>query len=200
MYTLIGSPKTRAFRVLWAMEEMGLPYQLLPEAPRSDKALEANPTGKIPSLLVDGSVIIDSVAIIQYLADKHDQLTFPAGTIDRAHQDSFTQFICDEIDGALWTGARNSFINPEEHRVPAIKDVLKWEFQRSIKALDQRLGTNEFLMGAKMTIPDILLAHCGGWARNAEFPIESDNIKNYFKRMIARDGYKRADAIRNPRT
>lgn len=198
MYTLVGSPKTRAFRVLWALEELGLDYDMVPDAPKGETAAALNPTGKIPSLKVGDDVIIDSVAIIQYLADKHGALTFAAGTLDRAHQDSFTHFICDEIDGALWTAARNGFINPKEKRVPAIKEVLKWEMERSIKALEERLGEREFLMGDTMTVPDILLTHCFGWMRNAEFPLESDSLRAYVRRMIGRDAYKRADAIRTP--
>ena len=198
MYTLVGSPKTRAFRVLWALEELGLDYEIIPDPPKGETAAALNPTGKIPSLKVGEDAIIDSVAIIQFLADKHGSLTYAAGTIERAHQDSFTHFICDEIDGALWTAARNSFINPEDRRVPAIKDVLKWEMERSIKALEERLGTGEFMVGDRMTVPDILLVHCFGWMRNAGFPLESDPLRAYVKRMIGRDAYKRADAIRNP--
>ena len=197
MYTLIGTPKARPFRVLWMLEELGLEYEVVADGPRSENARAVNPTGKIPALKVGDDVIIDSVAIMQFLADKHGQLTFAAGTIERAQQDSFTQFICDEIDGALWTAARNSFVLPEEKRVPAIKETLKWEFARSIKALESRLGDNEFLMGETCTVPDLLLTHCSGWARNAGFPIESDCLQAYFKRMLARDGYKRADAVRN---
>ena len=134
---------------------------------------------------------------MQYLADKHGSLTFKAGTIERAKQDSFTQFICDEIDGALWTAARNSFVNPEEKRVEAIRSVLMWEFERSIKALEERLGDKTYLMGDICTVPDLLLSHCFGWARNAGFPMESEVLKAYGKRMVQRKGYQRASAVRS---
>jgi len=201
MYTLIGTPKARPFRVLWMLEELGLEYDILPIFPSDKEEMSKyNPTGKIPALKMGEDVIIDSVAIMQYLADKHDALTFKAGTLERAQQDSFTQFICDEIDGALWTGARNTFVNPKEKRVAEIKDVLKWEFERSIKALEARLGENEFLMGDRCTLPDLLFTHCAGWARNAGFPFESKPLQAYVKRMISRDAYKRADAIRSAQT
>ncbi|WP_069298345.1 glutathione S-transferase family protein [Neptunicoccus sediminis] len=198
MYTVVGSPKTRAFRVVWAMEELGLAYDLVAEPPRGETAAALNPTGKIPCLKVGDATIIDSVAILQYLADKHDALTYPAGTLERAEQDSFTQFICDEIDGALWTAARNKFVNPQEKRVPAIKDILIWEMERSLQALEQRLGEREFLMGDRFTVPDILLTHCAGWMRSSGFPLESDLLRDYVRRNINRDAYKKADATRNP--
>ena len=92
MYKLIGTPKTRAIRVLWMLEELGAEYTLDPVAPRSDEARAYNPSGKVPMLQVGDDVIIDSVAICQYLADVHGKFTAQAGTIERALQDSWTQF------------------------------------------------------------------------------------------------------------
>jgi len=151
-----------------------------------------NPSGKVPCLLVDGDAIIDSVAIIQFLADKHKLLTFQAGTVKRAQQDSFTQFCCDEIDGALWTVGKNSFIHPEELRVPAIKPTVKYEFASALKSLETRLGDNEFVMGDTFTIPDLLLGHCANWATSAKFDIPEGPIADYFKRVTSRPAYQRA--------
>ena len=39
MYTVIGATKTRTFRVLWALEELGLDYEHISCAPRSEQAL-----------------------------------------------------------------------------------------------------------------------------------------------------------------
>jgi len=192
MYTVIGSPRTRSMRVYWALEEMGLDYEINTAPPRSEEVRALNPSGKIPCLLVGDDAIIDSVAIIQFLADKHQQLTFPAGTIKRAQQDSFTQFCCDEIDGALWTAAKNSFIHPEELRVPAIKPTVKYEFANAMKTLEARLGDNEFVMGDTFTIPDLLLGHCANWAIGAKFDLPEGRVAEYFKRVNSRPGYQRA--------
>lgn len=196
MYKVLGNTATRAFRVLWMMEELELEYEHLTYAPGSKEMLTVNPSGKVPALMVDNEVIIDSVAITQFLADKHTSLTYPAGTIERAKQDSFTQFINDELDAALWTAARNTFVLPKDKRVPEIKETLKWEFLRSIKTLEKRMGEGEFLMGDKMTVPDIILTHCGGWAKVAGFEIPDGPLRAYFKRMIARPAYLRANALR----
>lgn len=196
MYKVLGMAATRTLRVLWMMEELGLKYEHLPYPPRSKEMLEINPSGKVPALIVDDQVIIDSVAIMQFLADKHGGMTYAAGTVERAQQDSFTQFINDEIDAIIWCAARNTFILPEDKRVPEIKETLKWEFVRSMKLLEERIGDNEFVMGDKMTVPDILLTHCGGWAKMAGFEIPDGPLRTYFKRMIARPAYLRAYALR----
>lgn len=77
MYKVIGATKTRAMRVMWMLEELGQPYDHLPCAPRSDEAKQYNPSGKIPALVDGDDVLTDSVAIMQYLADKHGALTAP---------------------------------------------------------------------------------------------------------------------------
>ncbi|MCP5036192.1 MAG: glutathione S-transferase family protein [Rhodobacteraceae bacterium] len=191
MYQVVGTVRTRAFRVLWMLEELGLEYEHLDVAPWSEKILAYNPSGKVPVLLVDGEPIIDSTAIITYLADKHGALTFPAGTLERARQDALTQFVLDEMDAALWTAARHTFILPEEKRVPEVKPSLKWEFERSQGFLLQRLGKGPFLMGDKMTIPDILACHCAAWAATSKFPLQ-DDFKAYSKRLTSREAYLRA--------
>jgi glutathione S-transferase len=186
MYTVIGRANSRATRVLWMLEELGQSYEHVPAAPRSEGVISFNPAGKVPVLIEDGTPITDSTAIIQYLADKHGALTYPAGTLDRARQDSLTQFLLDEFDSALWMAARHSFVLPEALRQSAIKDSLIWEFTNSQKTLVQRMGEGEFLMGSQMTVPDIILTHCGIWAKVAKFPIKEERLSSYLDRMIAR--------------
>jgi glutathione S-transferase len=69
-------PDSRSFRVLWALEELGLPYRLhlLPFPPRlrAPEYLAINPLGTIPAFR-DGAVFMtESVAIVQYLASRHE--------------------------------------------------------------------------------------------------------------------------------
>jgi len=107
-------------------------------------------------------------------------------------QDGHTGFLLDQFDACLWTAARHSFVLPEEKRVPAIKDTLKWEFERSQKQIAERLGDRSFLMGDTMTIPDIIAAHCGGWAVAANFPISEPIFRDYFTRLRSRPAFLRA--------
>lgn len=194
MYTVIGTVGSRAARVLWMLEELGEPYEHVAAPPRSEGVTAFNPAGKVPVLVEDGTPITDSTAIIQYLADKHGKLTHRAGTLDRARQDSLTQFLLDEFDAALWMAARHSFILPEELRQAAIKDSLKWEFERSQRTLMHRMGEGPFLMGSEMTVPDIILTHCGNWALSARFPIVEHKLSVYLDRMRERPAFKRAMA------
>ena len=191
---VFGSVKSRAMRVIWMLEELEVPFEHVPAAPRSADVMALNATGKVPVLLADGVPITDSTAILTFLADHFGRLTAPAGSLERARQDSMTQFLLDEFDAVLWMASRHSFVLPEHLRLPAIKDSLKWEMERSQNTLLARMGEDAFLMGAQMTVPDIILTHCLSWAIAAKFPIETPALVAYAKRMRARPAFKRAAA------
>jgi len=191
MYKIIGFPQTRAMRVIWLLEELGQSYEIDPAMPQSDAIKAVNPGGKVPALIDGDLTVSDSIAICTYLADKHGQFTFPAGTPGRARQDSFTQFCVDELEGPLWTAAKNTFVLPEEVRVPAIKDTCRFEFARALKVLEKRLGAGPYVMGETFTIADILIGHCASWAVVAKFDLPSEGpLYEYFKRLRSRDAYK----------
>ncbi len=192
-YQVYGSVRSRAMRVLWTLEELGVPYEFIEAAPRSPEAKAVNPSGKVPFMVADGQMIPDSVAIMTYLADKHGGLTAPAGTIARAQQDSFVQLVNDEIDALLWTAARHSFILPEDQRVPAVKDSLKWEFSRTQNTVADRMSADGlFVAGEDLSIADILLSHCVGWAANAKFEVTNERLIAHNEMMRARPAFKRA--------
>ncbi|MEX1661505.1 glutathione S-transferase family protein [uncultured Thioclava sp.] len=197
MYTVIGTVGSRTLRVLWTLEELGLDYEHVRAEPRSSDVVAFNPAGKVPVLVVDGTPITDSTAIITYLADAHGKLTHKAGSLERARQDSLTQFLLDEFDASLWTAARHSFVLPEELRLSGIKNSLRWEFERSQHTLMHRMGEGDFVMGDEMTVPDIILAHCLDWALLSKFPITEHRLSAYHARMRARPAYQRAVAKRD---
>lgn len=195
-YTLIGAASTRAARVLWMLEELGVPYEHIGAKPHSDSVTTHYPHGKVPVLLVDGAPLTDSTAILQYLADVHGRFTAPCGTMARARQDGMVHFLIDEFDAVLWTSARHSFILPEEHRVPAVKDSLRWEFSRNQTAAVRRMGEHPYATGEEFTVADILLTHCLMWARAAKFAITEPALGDYAARISARPAFQRVFAGR----
>ncbi|WP_299371568.1 glutathione S-transferase family protein [uncultured Tateyamaria sp.] len=193
MYTVIGTVKSRAFRVMWMLEELGQPYTLTDAGPQSETARQHNPLGKIPALVDGEDVLTDSVAIMTYLADKHGALTAPAGTPARARQDAMTLWLIDELDATLWTHTKHSFALPEKLRVPGITPTLHKEFTRSAERYAGWLeDAGDFIMGDEITLPDLLAVHCFGWAFGAQFPALPDPIKAYSKRLRARPAFRAA--------
>ena len=192
MYSVIGHPMSRAGRVIWMLEELGEDYEILPLSPRSDEMKEFNPSGKSPALKDGDEIIIDSVAIIQYLADKHGNITHKAGTLERARQDSFTQFAGDDVEYGLWTEAKHRFIYPENLRAPAIKETCAWEFGRAMKNLENRFGDGPYVTGDQFTVPDLLLGDLARWAGAIEFELPDGKLGGYFQRALDRPARARA--------
>ncbi len=192
MYKVIGHPQSRTMRVLWLLEELDLPYEIVVSKPHQKEINAVNPSGKIPALIIGEDIIYDSTAICTYLADKHAGLTFPAGSIDRARQDSFTNFALDEMDSILWMAAKHSFVHPEEMRVPDIKPACRDEWSNSMKQLELRLHGHTWAVGDTFTIADIIIGHCAIWAKSSKFEWPEGQVSDYFNRALARPALSKA--------
>lgn len=190
MYKVIGSPKNRAARVIWMLEELGESYEVQTAFPHTPEVLAHNVGGKVP-VLVDGDFALsDSAAILMYLADKHGKLTYPVGTKERAKLTSVMFFAMDEVESPPWTLAKHSFIIPENLRVlDAIKPALEHDFAKAMRGLEARLGDGPFIMGEDFTVADIYLGHSGSWAKGAGFNIPTGAVADYFDRVADRPGW-----------
>lgn len=195
MLTVIGTPQTRTRRVLWALEEMGLDYDHLPHPPRSDEIVALTGAGKIPALIDGEAVITDSLAILHYLADKHEMLTYPPGSLERARQDALTFRLLDEVEGPLWMMSKHKFIHPEEHRVADAMESFRWETGQALERMGEALGDQPFLAGEMFTLTDILATHLSVWAKGARVPITSDAWAGYLQGMMARPAAEKVFAL-----
>jgi glutathione S-transferase len=201
MLKLYHCNDARSFRPLWALEELGLDYQLhlMPFPPRVHERsyLEINPLGTIPAFF-DGPVrMTESAAICEYLAAK-----FGAGGLGvEVDEPGYGAYL-----NALHYGEatltfpqtlvlRYTRLEPEERRNPQVaEDYGKW-FVARLKGLDALLAKSDYVAADRFTAADIsvayalLLAHTLGL--DSRF---SPAIAAYWQRQQARDGFKRAKA------
>lgn len=196
---LYGYRNGRTFRALWALEEVGAQYEyvevdLKRGEGREPKFLEINPTGKVPVLDDDGTIITESAAICMHLADKHLQsrLMPAAGTVERSQCYKWTSYIIAELDAPLWTIAKHRFALPRERRVPAVIETASWEFRTAVKILAADLGNRPYLVGDHLTVADILAGHTLLWAKSARLVLGSDQLERYLGSLLARDAAMRA--------
>lgn len=190
MLKLIGSLKTRGFRVGWMLEELGLPFEHVDAMPRSKDIYAVDGGGKVPVLETEDGVVWDSLAILTYLTDREGRFTHPAGSFARAQQDAVTFQMLDEVEGPLWTKSKHSFILPEEMRVPEVKPSLNWEIEGALGRLATRLGDAAYFAGDGPTVPDFLLTHLVNWAGNAKIEVTEEAIVAHHARMTARPAYQ----------
>lgn len=75
MITVYGTGGARSRRVLWTLEEVGEPYEVvtvqLPARDHSPEYLRINPTGALPAITDGGMALTESLAICEYIARKH---------------------------------------------------------------------------------------------------------------------------------
>ena len=101
LYTFFRS--SAAFRVRIALNVKGLQYESAPKRfarneHRTQEYLALNPQGLIPALAVDGVVLSQSLAIVEYLNDRHPQPPLlPADPLGRARVRALAQTIACEI-------------------------------------------------------------------------------------------------------
>ncbi len=101
LYTFFRS--SAAFRVRIALNVKGVPYESLPKVfakheHRAADYLAVNPQGLIPALDVDGNVLSQSLAIIEYLDETHPRPPLlPADPIGRANVRSMALAIACDI-------------------------------------------------------------------------------------------------------
>ncbi len=199
MLTVYGCPGTRATRVTWALEEAGAQYEfvkvdLMKGAGRRPPFIETNPAGKVPALVNDGLVLSESAAIVTYVGDKYPAsgLAPAHGSRARALYCKWCFYVIGELEQPLWTIAKHTFALPEKHRVPQVIETAKWEFAVALKVLDQQFGERTFILGDEFTGADVLIGHTLGWALRREMPIESEHLRVYADRVLARPALRRA--------
>lgn len=198
MLTLYGFLRSRSNRPHWALEELEVPYTFVQldfnaGDHRSEKFLALNPGGKVP-VLVDGDfVLTESAAICTYLGDRFPEkgMTPAPATRERALYDQWMLFIQSELEQPLWSKGKHSFALPEDYRIPAMLDTALYEFQRPLQITADALGERQWMIGDRLTMVDLLLAHTLRWAVNFKFPVEQQNLLDFLERMEQRPAYQR---------
>ncbi|MCB8839015.1 glutathione S-transferase family protein [Aurantimonas sp. VKM B-3413] len=188
-------PGSRLGRVTWMLEEIGEPYEIVPCKPHDETIKALNPSGKMPALIDGDFVLVDSGAIVGYLADKYAPtiLSAPSGTRERAMIDSFVQFAQSELESGPWHKAQNRFVLPE-HLRRDVDDLVAYEFGTACHALEARLGDRSYAVDERFTIADLMLGHCAAWARMARLEISSPALNAYFDSILDRPALARARA------
>lgn len=188
--TLYEYGPTRSARVRWTLLELDIPFESREgrELIRSEELSKLHPQGKLPAIVDDGRPLFESAAICTWLADSHADkgMIAAAGTWDRALHDQWTAFALTEIEAHLWSSGRNTFVYPEEKRIPAIFDQNNYELKRAMPVLDTHLGEHEFLIAGKFSVTDIIVGYATNWARMAGALSGFDNVAAYNARLLER--------------
>ena len=200
MLRIHGIARSRAFRCIWAAEEAGLPYQVVPLgfAPgmKLERALAINPNNKIPALEDGDLVLFESLAINLHIARKAGPPLMPAGD-DGSRALQWTLWAATEAEPHVMRWSYNSYIKPEAERDAAEAKAGAEALTQRLAVLEGELQQRPHLVGANFTIADLNLASVlyGTWLNRFDFA-SFPKVKAWLDSCFNRPGAKRARALR----
>jgi glutathione S-transferase len=163
--TVYSAPNTRAIRVIWVLEEIGVKAEIksMPYPPRQHAPdyFAVNPTGMVP-LLIDGEVrLSESMAICDYLAAKHGSpLVVPT---DDPERPQFLQWLWYGESTLMTPLSRLNIVRQVERKGSTEVDALiagaRAHVAERLKMLEQRLEGRDFLVAGRLTFADISVSY-----------------------------------------
>ncbi len=194
---LYGTPVSRALRSIWAAEEVGVEYELIPtsylEESKTPDYLAINPNGRIPAL-VDGDLeLFESMAINLYLAKTYGGKLYPSHPHDEARAIQWTIWGMTELEPQLIPMVLHKVLLPEDQRDPAVVSNAETAVERPLGVLDAHVSDREYLLGGDFTIADLNLAGALTTAHFASFDISKfENVARWMSRCTGRTSFARA--------
>ena len=155
-----AAPLMRAFRVRWALEEAGLPYDIrlvaLGPEQRSPEHLARQPFGQAPAIEDDGLILHESGAIALYLAEKSDAL-MPNDRVDRERATAWVFSALNTIEPAVQELGSIIFFHKDaawaKERRPQVEEFLRLRLGQLANAL----GDKDYLEG-RFTVGDLMMS------------------------------------------
>lgn len=200
MIKLYHSPRTRSVRILWLLEELGTPYELVtlnftPEELKSATYLKVNPVGKLPAIQDGELTMFESGAILEYILERYGKghLAPPPGTPLRG---TFLQWVHFAEATALPPVSdivRHTLTLPEEQRIPAVALEASGRAASVLKALEQVLAGKTYLLGDRFSAADIMMGY--SLALMKWFGILGEgypNLTGYMDRLEQRPAFQKA--------
>jgi glutathione S-transferase len=194
MLTLHHLNNSRSQRILWLLEELGIPYEIkkyqrmegIPLAPPELKAV--HPLGKSPVITDGDKTIAESGAIVEYLLDRYGngRMRPKPGTDDHWKYVEWMHFAegsaMTPLLLALYTSLLGDAASPLQPRVDS-------EIANHLSYMEACLGEREFFVGKELTGADIQLLFIleAAGSRLAPYP----RLVAYRDRMHARPAYAR---------
>jgi glutathione S-transferase len=186
-------PRSRSTRVLWALAEIGAPYEvtLMTGADRkSDAHLARHALGRVPVIEDDAGYLFESAAIVLALADRHPDagLNFPLGSRERELVYQWVVFAVAELEPLIVTVRDLREADPE--RAAAASE----RFGAGAALLEQALIGREFIVSDRLSAADIIVGSISGFARRFDLLAGFPEVSRYLDGLEARPAFQQASA------
>jgi glutathione S-transferase len=199
---IYGVARTRAFRALWAAEELGIAYEHRPieigdAGARTPEFLALNPNGRLP-VIVDGDFVLpESLAITLYLAKKHSLGTlYPRRLEDEARAWQWSFWAIAEVDRGVNIWSLHAVRLPPVERNAALREEALKVIAAPFKVLDAAVSKDPYLLGAQFTVADLNVAAV--ISRAADMDLTAwPHLQAWLIRCLDRPAARAALALKN---
>lgn len=190
-YTLYQAPGTASMAVHWALIELGVPFEAVAldfdaGDHRRPTYLQLNPTGRVPTLVIDGRPYSESAALLMLLAERHPDagLAPKPGDPQRARWLETMVFLANGVLPAM----RDWFYAGQDgapEGAEAVRDLARRRIEAAWPRLAAALADGRaFLFGEEPGAADFLAAMVMRWSRNMARPAsEHPELAAYLARM-----------------
>lgn len=194
---------SRSHRILWLLEEMGLPYEIISHqrdhvtrlAPPELKAI--HPLGKSP-VIVDGPLVVaESGAIIEYLIDTYGKGRFKPAAGSAEYVD-YLHWLHFAEGSAMLPLMLALYVGLLGDAGASLQPRISSELQNHLGYMNDALGDRPFFVGNSFTGADIQLAYVAEAANSRKLLDAYPNLKTYLERIHARPAYQAALAKGGP--
>jgi glutathione S-transferase len=197
MVTLFHAPLTRSMRILWLLEELGLPYELaaVQFAPPTKPFAQPVPGGKLPAIR-DGEVtMFESGAIVEYLLERYGngRLAPKPGSPQRAAYLQWLHFAEATAFLGLATIAFHRLFKQDADTLPgAMADYETW-VHGTLDVLERALAGRSYLLGDELSGADVMMGYTVWVARGLGVLGEAHPaVLAYLARLEARPAFQKA--------
>jgi glutathione S-transferase len=200
MIKLYFAARTRAVRILWLLEELGLPYELERVAflpPAKNFFAQRTPLGKLPTI-VDGDVTMsESGAIVEYVLERYGKgrLAPPVGTRERARYLQWLHFAESTAFPPLGIVVWLTLYRPDPQSQAELIEDARARAAMGLDFLEREIGESSHLVGDEFSAADIMMGFTLVAARmlgilDARHP----RLGRYLARLEARPAFQKAAA------
>ena len=187
-------PLMRAFRVRWALEEAGLPYNVrtvaLGPEQRSPEHLARQPFGQAPAIEEDGLVLFESGAIALYVAGKSERL-LPRDRIERERATAWVFAALNSVEIWIQQLASLDFFHAKEEWTKEWRPQIEKLVRDRLELLEKALGGKDYLEG-KFTVGDLMMSDVLRILDHSKLLDEYPHLSAYKQRCEARPAFQRA--------
>lgn len=189
----VARGNTRDLRVLWALDEMQLPYEVVGlDHPAHDLNTDTyrrlSPFEQIPSIDDDGLVLSESAAIVVYLAKKSGRL-IPADLAGEAQVMRWCFAAMNSVEPPLLSLMVLDWV--ADGSCGKYREFLAGWVNRRLANLERWLAGREFVATQDFTVADILMAHVLAVVKDEKLLAPYPGVVSYRDRCLARPAWKR---------